>query len=79
MSNRTLNIVARILLGALGGVAALAATLVGATELKIAFTFWPYWPSVLAAAVCAAIAIAGLYLVRGVLRGRLALRTTRSA
>ena len=62
----------RALLGVVGAAATLGGLLVGATELRIAARWWPYGPALVAAAAGGVIALGGAALVRGAVRGRIA-------
>ena len=55
----------RALLDAVVVAAVLCGVLVGATELRIAARWWPYWPAVAAAAVCGGAALGGAARVHG--------------
>jgi hypothetical protein len=77
MTERALNPGLRLLLGLIGVVGVCAGVAVGATELRQAYLGSPFIPTMLAALVAAAAAFGGGMLVRGGLRGRIAVRNPR--
>jgi len=68
-----------LLLGLLGVIAVGAGGAVGATELRIAFKYWPDWRAMVVTAVCAVVVWGGLHLLRGAVSGRLVVRRNRRA
>jgi len=66
----------RLLLGVLGVAALGAGLLVAATELRAAYLGSPLLPTLAGAVVCGIIALGGATLLRGALRGRIAVRRT---
>lgn len=62
----------RLLLGTIGIVALVAGAVVGATELRVLRLGSPPVPTTLAALVCAAVVWGGVILVRGAIRGQIA-------
>jgi hypothetical protein len=64
MTQRSLNLGMRLLLGLLGAISLGASSIVGATETRIAALAWPYWPAIAAAAFCALVACGGFILLR---------------
>ena len=59
----------RWFLGLFGLLLLMAGAALTATELRIAYLAWPYWPGVWAALACALITLAGGLLLRGAVRG----------
>ena len=74
MPERNLGIGLRLLLGLLGVIAVVAGGAIGATELRIAFRYWPYWPAVAATAFCAVVVSGGVRLLGGALSGHIVVR-----
>jgi len=70
---RPLGVGLRLLLGLLGAVALGAGLLVGATEVRSHLGSWGF-ASVLITVVCAVVALGGVTLLRGAIRGRIAVR-----
>jgi hypothetical protein len=77
MPERDLGIGLRLLLGLLGAIAVGAGGVVGATELRIASRYRPYWPALAAIACCAVVVWGGTHLLRGAVRGRIVVRRNR--
>ena len=77
MVERSLGLGLRVLLGVIGAAALGAGVVVGATELRHAYLGSPPVPTVLAALVAGVVALGGSLLIRGALRGRIAVRTPR--
>jgi len=77
MTERALGPGLRLLLGLLGAVALGAGLLVGATELRVAYLGSPLLPTLAAALVCGVVALGGVRLLRGAIRGRIVVRRTR--
>jgi hypothetical protein len=76
MRERDLGPGMRLLLGLLGAAALGAGLLVAATELRTAYLGSPLLPTLAGAVVCGIIALGGATLLRGALRGRIAVRRT---
>ncbi|HWG32748.1 MAG TPA: hypothetical protein VN650_01175 [Gemmatimonadaceae bacterium] len=74
MRERRLRRGIRLFVVLLGAMALAAGAVVGATELSIAYHYWPYWPALIAAAVCGIVVAGGVVLVRGALRNRVIVR-----
>jgi hypothetical protein len=55
MREVSLNLPLRVLFAVIGAAAILCGLAVGTTEVRIGLHVWPYWPSLLAALVCAVI------------------------
>ena len=68
----------RWLLGLFGLLLLGAGAVLTATELRIAYVAWPYWPAVWAALACALITLAGGLLLRGAVRGSFRRRAARA-
>ena len=66
-----------MLIGVIGAAAVGAGFVVGATELRSAYLGSPLAPTLLAAVVAGFVAAGGVVLLRGALRGRIAVRTPR--
>jgi hypothetical protein len=77
MPELTLGVGLRLLLGLIGAVAVGAGVVIAATEIRIAFKFWPYWPAVAAAVFCVIVVVGGVILLRGAVRGHIIVRRTR--
>lgn len=67
----------RVLLALLGVVALGAGLAVGATELRVAYLGAPLIPALAIAFVCGLAALGGARLLRGAIRGRIAVRRPR--
>ena len=67
----------RVLIGVIGAAAVGAGLLVGVTELRSAYLGSPLAPTLLAAVVAGFVVVGGVVLVRGALRGRIAVRRPR--
>ena len=76
MRERDLGPGMRLLLGLLGAAALGAGLLVAATELRTAYLGSPLLPTLAGTVVCGIIALGGATLLRGALRGRIAVRRT---
>jgi len=77
MTERVLGPGFRVLLGVVGAAALGAGVIVGATELRVAYLGSPLLPTLAAALVCGAVAVGGAALLRGAIRGRIAVRRNR--
>jgi hypothetical protein len=77
VEKRVLGIGLRILLGIIGTAALGAGVLVAATELRAAHLGSPAVPTLLASVVALLAAGGGALLIRGALRGRIAVRPVR--
>lgn len=77
MTERVLGPGFRALLGVIGAVALGAGVAVGGTALRVAYRGAPLLPALTAAAFCGLVALGGATLLRGALRGRIAVRRTR--
>jgi hypothetical protein len=74
---RDLGWTLRILLGVIGAGALVASLLVGATELRALYLGSSPLPTLAVALVCGLVAIGGITLLRGAVRGRIVVRRTR--
>jgi hypothetical protein len=77
MTERMLGPGLRLLLGALGAVALGAGALIGTMQLRAAYLGSPLLPTLAVALVCGTAAVGGVSLLRGALRGRIAVRRPR--
>ena len=77
VAERVLGSGFRVLLGVVGAAALCGGLLVGATELRYAYLGSPAAPTLLVALIAACIALGGGVLIRGALRGRIAVRPPR--
>jgi hypothetical protein len=75
---RVLSYGFRVLLGVIGAAALSAGLAVAATELRYAFQGSPLVPTALVAVVACVVAVGGFLLIRGAIRGRIAVRSARS-
>jgi hypothetical protein len=73
----SLGPVLRVLLAVIGTTALGSGIVVAATELRYAYLGSPLVPTVLASGVAAVAAVGGLLLLRGAIRGRIAVRDPR--
>jgi hypothetical protein len=78
LADRVLNSGLRVLLGVIGAAALSAGLIVAATELRSAYLGSPPVPTALAALVAGVVALGGGLLIRGALRGHIAVRSPRS-
>ena len=74
MTERVLITPMRILLGVLGVIALGAGVVIGIREVRLMRTGSPVVPAVLLVAFCLVVAVGGVALMRGALRGRIAVR-----
>lgn len=74
MTQRALGAGLRVLLGVIGAAAVGAGFLVGVAELRSVYRGSPLAPSLLAAVFAGFVTVGGVVLVRGALRGRIAVR-----
>ena len=77
MTERRLTTPMRVISGLLGTAGLGLGRFVMATQLQAANNGSPVVPAVLAAVVCAIVALGGASLLRSAVRGRIALRPTR--
>ena len=77
MAERVLGSGLRVLIGIVGAAALGAGLVVGATELRYAYLGSPLLRTFLTALVAGVVAIGGAVLLRGALRGRIAVRSMR--
>ena len=77
MTERRLTTPMRVITGLFGTAVLCLGLFVMATELQAANNGSPIVPTVLAAVVCAFVALGGASLLRSAVRGRIALRPTR--
>jgi hypothetical protein len=77
LADRVLNSGLRVLLGIIGAAALSAGGIVAVTELRYAYLGSPPVPTALAALVACVVAVGGGLLIRGALRGRIAVRPPR--
>jgi hypothetical protein len=74
VTERALGAGLRVLLGVIGAAAVSAGFLVGVAELRSIYRGSPLAPSLLAAVFAGFVTVGGVVLVRGALRGRIAVR-----
>ena len=77
MAERALGSGRRVLIGVIGAAAVGAGCVVGVTELRSAYLGSPLAPTLLPAVFAGFVAVGGVLLVRGALRGRIAVRRPR--
>jgi hypothetical protein len=77
MTERDLGVGLRALLGVVGTAALGAGILVAGTQLRGAYLGAPRLPTIGVTVMCGVIALGGAALLRGALRGRIAVRRTR--
>ena len=77
MAERTLGFGLRVLIGVIGAAAVGAGFVVAVTELRSAYLGSPLAPTLLAVVVAGVVAVGGVVLIRGALRGRIAVRKPR--
>lgn len=77
MADRILRVGLRVLLGIIGAAALSAGVVVAVTELRSAYLGSPPVPTVLAALIACVVAVGGGVLIRGAVRGRIAVRSPR--
>ena len=77
MRDRAIGLGMRLLLGVIGAAALGAGLLLAATQLRRATAGSPLISALLAAGVCGVVAVGGLVLLRGAVRGRIAVRRVR--
>jgi len=77
MAERVLPSGLRVLVGLIGAAALGAGFVVAATELRYAYLGSPLLPTLLASVVASVVALGGAVLLRGAVRGRIAVRSPR--
>ena len=77
MRERVLGSGLRVLIGVVGAAALGTGLIVGATELRYVYLGSPAVPAVLASLFAGVVALGGGVLLRGAIRGRIAVRSPR--